>query len=260
VTHPFTDTARRSIAGCLLTVVIATAHTLIERYAGLTWPAAVIDGGLSVGLLAVLGYFAWYILRYLPIPGIDYIAGGAALGMWTAGCLLGWHINMQLTGTPDCFLPMLPFRLLFALPAWCALTLWYRLQMTLEARDNLPLPDNGPTERPAEPILDRITVRDGARIHIVRVTDLLCIRSCGDYVALVTHEGEFIKELTMKYLDEHLPRETFVRIHRSAIVNVTQVSRIELFGRDTYQLHLKNGLKLRMSLAGYQLLRRRLDL
>ena len=71
---------------------------------------------------------------------------------------------------------------------------------------------------------------------------------------------EYIKEQTMKYLETHLPADNFVRIHRSSIVNITQISRLELFGKETYQLILKNGVKLRVSLTGYRLLKDRLGI
>ena len=64
----------------------------------------------------------------------------------------------------------------------------------------------------------------------------------------------------MKYFERHLPSDNFVRIHRSTIVNVTQISRVELFGKETYQVLLKNGTKLRVSLTGYRLLKERLGI
>ena len=70
--------------------------------------------------------------------------------------------------------------------------------------------------------------------------------------------GEYLKEQTMKYFDAHLPSAGFVRVHRSTIVNVTQISRVELFGKETYQLLLKTGVKLKVSLSGYRLLKERL--
>ena len=111
-----------------------------------------------------------------------------------------------------------------------------------------------------EEIIDRITVKDGSRIHIIKVDELLYIQACGDYATLVTPTGEYIKEQTMKYFEGHLPTNNFVRIHRSTIVNVTQISRVELFGKETYQVLLKNGTKLRVSLTGYRLLKERLGI
>ena len=59
--------------------------------------------------------------------------------------------------------------------------------------------------------IDRITVKDGSRIHIIKVEDLLYIQACGDYTTLVTPDGEYIKEQTMKYFETHLPADNFVQ-------------------------------------------------
>ena len=113
---------------------------------------------------------------------------------------------------------------------------------------------------PQEESIDRITVKDGSRIHIIKVEDLLYIQACGDYATLVTSDGEYIKEQTMKNFETHLPADNFVRIHRSSIVNVTQISRVEQYGKETYQVTLKSGVKLRVSLSRYRLLKERLGI
>lgn len=66
----------------------------------------------------------------------------------------------------------------------------------------------------------------------------------------------------MKYFERSLPSPEFVRIHRSYIVNTEQILRVELFGKETYQvrLRLKDGTYLRASSAGYKLLKERLSL
>ena len=66
--------------------------------------------------------------------------------------------------------------------------------------------------------IDRITVKDGTHIHLIRTDELLYIQACGDYVTLVTPSGQYVKEQTMKYFDAHLPSAGFVRVHRSAAV------------------------------------------
>ena len=113
---------------------------------------------------------------------------------------------------------------------------------------------------PQEKSIDRITIKDGSRIHIIKVEDLLYIQACGDYATLVTSDGEYIKEQTMKNFETHLPADNFVRIHRSSIVNVTQISRVEQYGKETYQVTLKSGVKLRVSLSRYRLLKERLGI
>ena len=57
------------------------------------------------------------------------------------------------------------------------------------------------TEQPVEEFLNRITVKDGTRIHLINTEDLLYVQACGDYVTLVTPVGQYVKELTMKYLE-----------------------------------------------------------
>lgn len=143
------------------------------------------------------------------------------------------------------------FSPLFGIPAWIAILLWYHLQQAGNVpfgRGKLFPPEHeeiSTEEQVRDEPIDRITVKDGSRIHIIKVEELLYIQACGDYTTLVTSTGEYIKEQTMKYLETHLPADNFVRIHRSSIVNITQISRLELFGKETYQLILKNGVKLR---------------
>jgi DNA-binding LytR/AlgR family response regulator len=103
-------------------------------------------------------------------------------------------------------------------------------------------------------------VKNRNRIHIIPLEELYCIQACGDYVTLFTASEQYIKEQTMKYFEEHLPPASFVRIHRSVIVNTSHILRVELFGKETYQVRLKNGGVLKASSAGYRLLKERLSL
>jgi DNA-binding LytR/AlgR family response regulator len=111
-----------------------------------------------------------------------------------------------------------------------------------------------------EAFLDRVSVKDGSRIHIIHLNELLYLQAGGDYVTLFTPDGQFVKEQTMKYFETHLPPTVFVRIHRSCIVNTEQILRVELFGKENYQVRLKNGVCLRASNGGYKLLKERLSL
>ncbi len=63
----------------------------------------------------------------------------------------------------------------------------------------------------------------------------------------------------MRWFEEHLP-DHFVRIHRSCIVNIDEIARVELFGKENYHVRLKNGTVLKASISGYRLLKIRLDL
>lgn len=114
-------------------------------------------------------------------------------------------------------------------------------------------------ENPQE-LIDRITVKTGQKIHIINVEAIIYIQSYGDYIQLITNEGKYTKEQTMKYYESHLPNNRFVRIHRSYIVNVEHISRIELHTKQTQMITLKNGTQLKASATGYKLLKSTLEL
>lgn len=119
---------------------------------------------------------------------------------------------------------------------------------------------NLPESQEESGVLQRISIKDGSRIHLIPVEELHYIEACGDYVTLFTSSGQYVKEQTMKYFESHLPEKEFIRIHRSHIIAAGQILRIELFGKESYQVRLKNGISLRASNGGYKLLKQRLGL
>ncbi len=103
--------------------------------------------------------------------------------------------------------------------------------------------------------LVRIAVKDRQQIHVIPTQDIDYIEACGDYVYLHTARGSFIKEKTMKFFEENLPGEQFIRIHRSYIVNVNEVTKIELYEKESYRVYLRNGKILKASASGYKTLK-----
>ncbi|MCB0748970.1 MAG: LytTR family transcriptional regulator DNA-binding domain-containing protein, partial [Ignavibacteriae bacterium] len=63
--------------------------------------------------------------------------------------------------------------------------------------------------------------------------------------------GKNLKKQTMKYYEEHLDDNEFIRIHRSYIVNINEVKQVELFEKESYKVKLKNGETLPVSRSGY---------
>ena len=122
----------------------------------------------------------------------------------------------------------------------------------------LPVPGNGNNDETGQ--LQRVAVKIGQKIHVILVPDIVYIRSDGDYVQIVTDRQQYIKEETMKYFEANLPGKQFVRVHRSYIVNVEKILRIETYEKQNQMLTLANGDKIRASAAGYKLLREALNL
>jgi len=107
--------------------------------------------------------------------------------------------------------------------------------------------------------LTQINVKSGQRLDIINVEDIIYLQADGDYVSIVTAQGRFLKEQTMKYFEENLPSEMFARVHRSYIVRLQAISRIEKYGQ-MQQLELCNREKIRVSPSGYRVLKERLKL
>lgn len=116
------------------------------------------------------------------------------------------------------------------------------------------------SENQHENELERVAVKVGQKIHVILVQDIYYIQSDGDYVQIVTDQHTYLKEETMKYFETSLPQTRFVRVHRSYIVNVEKILRIELYEKQSQMLTLKNGDKIRASASGYKALRIALNL
>ena len=104
-------------------------------------------------------------------------------------------------------------------------------------------------------LLDRVVVKTGNKIKILKTAQLHYLQAEDDYVRIVAEEGKFLKQTTMKYFEEHLPAAEFVRIHRSYLVNVSQILQVEPMEKTSHIAKLKNGEKLPVSKSGYQKLK-----
>ncbi len=76
---------------------------------------------------------------------------------------------------------------------------------------------------------------------------------------IYTDEGRYLKQQTMKYFENHLDPEQFIRVHRSYIANITCIERIEPYEKTNFILILKDGNKVPVSRSGMQVLKNNLD-
>ena len=104
-------------------------------------------------------------------------------------------------------------------------------------------------------LLERILVKTKQQIKVIPINEIAYLRSEGDYVMIISGNGKYLKEQTMKYFESHLPKSLFIRVHRSYIVNIEYISAIESYGKQNQQVLLKNGEWLKVSLAGYKALK-----
>jgi two-component system LytT family response regulator len=106
---------------------------------------------------------------------------------------------------------------------------------------------------------DRIPVRDGPRVHIIPVAKLDYAEAQDDYVALCAEGKKHLKQQTIASLEAALDPARFLRVHRSYIVNLDRISKVEPYGKDSHVAVLHNGTQLPVSRAGYTRLRSFLD-
>ena len=100
--------------------------------------------------------------------------------------------------------------------------------------------------------LERVVIRDGAHVHVVPVDRIDYIEAQDDYVAFRTGGKLLLKEQTMTDVEASLDPRRFVRIHRSYVLNVERLARVELYAKDSRVAILSDGAKLPVSRSGYQ--------
>jgi two-component system LytT family response regulator len=107
--------------------------------------------------------------------------------------------------------------------------------------------------------VSRIVVRKANSINIISVDQIRYVAAEDDYVMIYHAEGKDLKQQTMKFYEDNLPRADFVRIHRSYIVKVEEIKQIEPYGKDNHIAILHSGDKLPVSRAGYKHLKEELN-
>lgn len=105
--------------------------------------------------------------------------------------------------------------------------------------------------RPPQQFLERLVVRDGTRVTLIPIPKLDYVEAQDDYVALASQGKKHLKQQTIASLEACLDPKCFVRIHRSYIVNLERVVRIEPYGKDSRLAILSDGARLPVSRTGY---------
>jgi len=101
----------------------------------------------------------------------------------------------------------------------------------------------------------RVVVKHQGNIKIIQTTDIIYIEAYDDYVKIHTAENIYVKKKTMNYFEQAFNPKQFVRVHRSYIIQVNQITKIEQSDKDTMMAILKNGTKISLSKTGYSKLK-----
>jgi two-component system LytT family response regulator len=107
---------------------------------------------------------------------------------------------------------------------------------------------------------NRVVIKINGKIKIIPVQDIHYLEAADDYVKVVTHEGSFLKNKTMSFFEQTLDPQQFTRVHRSYMLNVNQVTRIDPYEKENHLAILRSGAKVLVSKTGYPRLKAALGL
>jgi two-component system LytT family response regulator len=106
--------------------------------------------------------------------------------------------------------------------------------------------------RPAGAWITRIVIRDGAEVHVVPIDRVDYVEAQDDYIAVHAGERTLLKDQALGSLESQLDPRRFVRIHRSYLLNLDRLSKLEPETKDTKAAVLRDGRRLPVSRSGYE--------
>jgi two-component system LytT family response regulator len=102
---------------------------------------------------------------------------------------------------------------------------------------------------------NRIVVKVNHEVRFIPFDEVMYLEANDDFVNIFSKDQRYIKNRTLSHFEQQLPGNDFLRVHRSYILRVDQIRKIELYGKDSYVAILKNGVSVPVSKAGYQKLK-----
>ena len=109
-----------------------------------------------------------------------------------------------------------------------------------------------------EGLINRIVVKKGGEVNVIPVSSIVYIEAQDDYVMLYLHDKKFLKQKTMAFFEAHLNPNEFIRVHRSYIVKLDEIRKIEPYEKASYIIVLKDGRSIPLSRSGYSKLKSQL--
>jgi two-component system, LytTR family, response regulator len=133
-----------------------------------------------------------------------------------------------------------------------------RARERMRAKAAVPLDAIVREARPRTGPAERILIRDGANVHVLPADAIDYVEAQDDYVAFKSAGKQYLKDQTLAAVEAMLDPARFVRIHRSFILNIDRIAKVELYAKDSRMAILRDGTRLPVSRAGYARLSERL--
>jgi len=126
-----------------------------------------------------------------------------------------------------------------------------RARERVRARAAMPVEDVVRDAKPRTGPAERVLIRDGAHVHVLPVDKIDYVEAQDDYVAFKSEGKQYLKDQTLSAVEATLDPARFVRIHRSFVLNIDRIAKVELYAKDSRMAILRDGSRLPVSRAGY---------
>jgi len=126
-----------------------------------------------------------------------------------------------------------------------------RTRERLAAREVTPIEALVDEHRAKQTPVERVLIRDGSKVHVLPVDKIDYVEAQDDYVAFHSDGKSYLKDQTLAAVESLLDPARFVRIHRSYLLNIDRIARVELYAKDSRVAILRDGAKLPVSRSGY---------
>ncbi len=126
-----------------------------------------------------------------------------------------------------------------------------RARARIRAKTAIPVDEILRDAKPRTGHAERVLIRDGANVHVLPVDKIDYVEAQDDYVAFKTEGKQLLKDQTLASVESTLDPARFVRIHRSFILNIDRIAKVELYAKDSRMAILRDGTRLPVSRAGY---------
>jgi two-component system LytT family response regulator len=126
-----------------------------------------------------------------------------------------------------------------------------RARERLAAREAAPVDALLADVRPRQAPLARVLIRDGSQVHVLPADRIDFVEAQDDYVSFKAEGKQYLKDQTLAAVEACLDPARFVRIHRSYLLNIDRIARVELYAKDSRLAILRDGTRLPVSRAGY---------
>lgn len=102
---------------------------------------------------------------------------------------------------------------------------------------------------------NRVVIKDGSKIRIIPIKEIIRLEADDDYVKILTEQGNFMKKKTLTHFENTLSGDSFVRVHRSHLINISHITRIDPYEKNNHVALLKDGSRVPVSRNGFQVLK-----